>query len=98
MMCPDCKTLEIVRGLPGQVCEVCAAGLAAKRPKDDPINPPHYKGDYVMRIVEDFNLGFCLGNVAKYILRADSKAQLEDLKKARWYLDREISNREKSQQ
>jgi hypothetical protein len=63
--------------------------------KLDPVNPPHYKGDYVMRIIEDFNLGFCLGNVVKYALRADGKgAPTEDLKKARWYLDREISNRE----
>lgn len=62
----------------------------------DPVNPPHYKGDYVMRIIEDFKLGFCLGNVCKYILRADEKAGLEDLKKARWYLEREISNQEKA--
>ena len=43
-----------------------------------------------MRIIEDFDLDFCLGNVIKYILRHKSKAGLEDLNKARWYLDREI--------
>lgn len=65
-------------------------------PAKDPINPDHYRGDTVMRIIEDFDLGFCLGNVIKYILRHATKAGLEDLKKARWYLDREISRREGS--
>jgi len=56
----------------------------------DPINPAHYQGDYVMRIIEDFKLGFCLGNVIKYVLRAENKNGVECLKKARWYLDRKI--------
>lgn len=60
----------------------------------DPISPAHYRGDAVMRIIEDFTLGFCLGNVVKYILRHSAKAGLEDLRKARWYLDREIANQE----
>lgn len=60
----------------------------------DPVNPSHYRGDYVMRIIEDFGLGFCLGKVVKYCLRARDKNGIEDLKKARWYLDREIQNRE----
>ncbi len=63
----------------------------------DSVNPAHYKGDFVMRIIEAFKLGFCLGNVVKYVLRADGKGvPIEDLKKARWYLDREITNRERS--
>ena len=64
---------------------------------NDAINPGHYQGDYVMRIIEDFGIdkSFCLGNVIKYILRHENKAGLEDLKKARWYLEREIANREK---
>jgi hypothetical protein len=65
----------------------------SKTPKD-PINPSHYRGDTVMRIIEDFDLGFCLGSVIKYILRHAAKAGLEDLKKARWYLDREIARQE----
>lgn len=59
----------------------------------DPINPKHYQGDYVMRVIEDFGLGFRLGNVVKYILRADNKGRLEDLRKAQWYLEREIQRR-----
>lgn len=62
--------------------------------KTDMVNhPPHYKkhpsGVEVIQITEHMN--FCLGNAVKYILRAEHKgAQLEDLKKARWYIDREI--------
>ncbi len=58
--------------------------------KQDAVNPSHYRGDLVMRIIETFGLGFTLGNVIKYILRHKDKAGLEDLRKARWYLDREI--------
>lgn len=60
----------------------------------DPVNPGHYKGDTVMRIIEQFGLGFCLGNVVKYVLREREKAGTEDLKKAAWYLNREIQQRE----
>lgn len=63
-------------------------------PQPDPIRPAHYKGDLVMRIIEKFKLGFRLANVVKYILRHKEKAGLEDLKKARWYLDREITAQE----
>jgi len=35
---------------------------------NDPVNPSHYKGDTVMRIIDELNLGVCLGNVVKYML------------------------------
>ena len=56
-------------------------------------HPIHYnKGNIeVIDIIEDWKLGFSLGNVIKYTLRADYKSnRLEDLKKAMWYLQREI--------
>lgn len=64
---------------------------------DNVNKPKHYNshpsGVEVIRITEHMN--FCLGNVIKYVLRADHKHDaIEDLKKARWYLDREISRRE----
>jgi hypothetical protein len=41
-------------------------------------------------------MSFNIGNVIKYVWRADEKGMpIEDLKKARWYLDREIQRREK---
>lgn len=62
----------------------------------DPVNSPsHYTwlgGIEVIQITE--HLGFSLGNVVKYVLRADHKGKpIEDLEKARWYLDREIARR-----
>lgn len=62
---------------------------------EDPVNSPeHYRWlpVEVIEITEHFN--FRLGNALKYIMRADHKGKpIEDLKKARWYLDREISRR-----
>ncbi len=65
-------------------------------------HPAHYGGEdnvyEAIKVIEAWNLGFCLGNSVKYIARAGLKDRakvIEDLKKARWYLDREISNLEK---
>ncbi len=67
-----------------------------KRSPDLVNQPPHYKsgGMEVIDVIEAFGLGFRLGNVTKYVLRAERKgAPLRDLEKARWYLDREIKKR-----
>lgn len=62
---------------------------------EDKINhPSHYTfGKYeVIDYIEDKGFGFHLGNVIKYVSRAGRKEdELEDLKKAKWYLDRKIS-------
>ena len=62
--------------------------------KSDPINhPAHYKvgGIETIDFIEAKNLGYNLGNVIKYITRADHKGnKLEDLRKAQWYLTRAI--------
>lgn len=59
-------------------------------------NPSHYTwlgGIEVIDITE--HLSFTLGNVVKYVLRADHKGKpIEDLRKAAWYLNREIARRE----
>ena len=48
-------------------------------------------GIEVIDIIESFELGFNLGNVVKYCLRAGKKEHtIDDLKKARWYLSRQI--------
>lgn len=54
----------------------------------------HYKVGNIeaIDVIEDWELGFSLGNAIKYIARAKHKGQeLEDLKKAVWYINREIS-------
>lgn len=60
----------------------------------DSVNhPEHYtKGIEVIDFIESWKLGFHDGNVVKYVTRAKHKGnELEDLKKARFYIDRLIS-------
>lgn len=65
----------------------------------DPVNnPKHYtshpSGVQCIEVVE--HMGFNLGNAIKYIWRCDLKSDaIEDLKKARFYIEREIAKREK---
>lgn len=65
-------------------------------------HPAHYGGENnpyeVIKVLYAWGLdkSFCLGNAVKYIARHDKKgASLEDLKKARWYLDEEIKQKER---
>ena len=62
--------------------------------KSDPVNnPAHYTAGGIETIdfIEAKNLDYRLGNVIKYITRADHKgSNLEDLRKAQWYLTRAI--------
>ena len=75
----DCGTLEGASGM------------------SDAINPDHYKSHpskiECIQITEHFN--FCRGNAIKYLWRAGEKGDaIEDLKKSRWYIDREIQRLE----
>lgn len=68
--------------------------VKAPAPAPDTVNhPAHYKtgGIETIDFIEAKNLNYHLGNVVKYITRADSKGnRKEDLLKAQWYLNREI--------
>ena len=83
--CPHCRTIEDM--------------IDASQKLHDAVNKPkHYTGHpsgiECIQITE--SMGFCLGNAVKYIWRADLKNDaIEDLRKARWYIDREIDKREK---
>jgi hypothetical protein len=95
----------------GEFDYVAESELALADPKPDPepqapetadsVNSPahytsHPSGVECIAITE--HMGFCLGNAVKYLWRADQKGSLiEDLKKARWYIDREISRREQEE-
>ena len=64
---------------------------------DNVNHPSHYGGEdnpyEAIKVIEAWNLGFCLGNAVKYISRAGKKDKFkttEDLEKAVWYLQREI--------
>jgi hypothetical protein len=63
-------------------------------------HPCHYGGDSIyeaIKVIEAWGLDFHLGNTVKYISRAGKKEvdkELQDLKKALWYLERKIKNLE----
>jgi hypothetical protein len=66
-------------------------------PAVDPVNhPPHYKtgGVETIDFIEAKDLNYRLGNVVKYVSRAGKKGDpIQDLEKAAWYLQREITAR-----
>jgi hypothetical protein len=65
-------------------------------PASDPINPSHYKQggieciEAIKAATGDGFVGYVWGNVLKYLWRWPKKGGIDDLKKARWYLDRLI--------
>lgn len=65
-------------------------------------HPSHYRKDTgfeAIDVIEAWKLGFNLGNTIKYISRngiKDPDKIIEDLEKARWYIDREIQNLRKA--
>ena len=54
----------------------------------------HYKKSQIepLAVIESYGLGFCLGNVIKYVLRHPHKGGVDDLHKAVWYLAYNITN------
>jgi hypothetical protein len=67
-------------------------------------HPTHYGGAdnpyEAIKVIEAWELNFCLGNAVKYISRAGKKDRsktAEDLEKAIWYLNRELNKTKKSE-
>jgi hypothetical protein len=76
--------------------ELKAINLLFPKAKEDMVNhPPHYTvgGIETIDFIEAKDLNYRLGNVIKYIVRSSKKYSdpLQDLQKARWYLNREIA-------
>ena len=68
--------------------------------KEQVNHPEHYGGEgntyEAINIIESYDMNFNLGNVIKYTLRAGKKSDgIEDLRKAVWYLNREIERQTK---
>ena len=66
-------------------------------------HPSHYGGEEnvyeAIKVIESWDLDFHLGNTVKYISRAgkkDTDKELQDLRKAQWYLERNFTNLENS--
>ena len=67
--------------------------------KENVNHPSHYGGENnpyeAIKVIEAWELGFHLGNVVKYLSRAgkkDPSKTLEDIQKAKWYLDRYLED------
>lgn len=75
--------------------------LDVKLSENDNVNHPSHYTDgkiEVIDFIEDKKLNYHRGNVVKYVSRAgkkDPSKEIEDLKKAQWYLNREIQRLEK---
>lgn len=103
--CPEClpkyskvpkKKEETVQTIAETVLKAIEEPEVKVTPKEEDVinHPSHYtRGNIeVIDFIEDQQLPYHLGNVIKYIARAGHKGdKLEDLKKARWYLDRYIN-------
>lgn len=98
ILCSGCRTVSHYDKGPRDVDPF--AGLDPREEpcaKEDNVNnPSHYESGHgmeVIDVIEEFDLGFPLGNAVKYILRAGKKNdEIEDLKKAIWYIERHIKN------
>ena len=87
--CPDDTALEFL--------EKVNKGLKGLAQREAVNHPPHYNTGKIEVIdaIEDWKLDFNAGNVVKYVARHKYKKNpVEDLKKARWYLDRLIERTE----
>jgi hypothetical protein len=82
---------------------VCGANVFCECPpiKVEQVNHPnHYGGEdnpyEAIKVIDAWDLGFSLGNTVKYISRAGKKdKELQDLKKALWYLQHHIETLDK---
>jgi hypothetical protein len=95
-------TKVVKRGRPRQIPSTLVpnAVMSMAVYADDKVNSPsHYKvgGIETIDFIEAKQLDYHLGNVVKYISRAEFKdTKLENLKKAQWYLDRAVENLSKT--
>ncbi len=87
--------LTMGRGRAMQRMKTIAVGISDSPMRDMVNHPAHYKvgGIETIDFIEAKKLSYNLGNVVKYITRADHKGSKRiDLEKARWYLNRELEN------
>jgi hypothetical protein len=91
-----CKK-EMEKRLKWQLSEMISVpeAITMVEPQPDPVNhPAHYKvgGIETIDFIEAKKLNYNMGNAVKYISRADHKGnRLQDLEKAKWYIDRELA-------
>jgi hypothetical protein len=97
MFCTICNN-EIEKSMEGfyidndVVCDCCYAESCALKNNDEVNHPKHYNQGKIETIDYIEGMGYIEGNIIKYVSRYKHKNGLEDLKKAKWYLDRLIKN------
>ena len=100
VICKVCKQEYIInksalnREMDGENFYICPTCRLYDDKKEDNINPDHYgnSGIDVIDFCQANNLDFMQGNVIKYVFRYKNKNGLEDLEKAKEYIDRMIEN------
>ncbi len=66
--------------------------------EQDKINPSYYRKNIeVTDFIIEYGMDFLEGNIIKYVTRYKDKNGIEDLKKAKWYLDKLIKQKEKNE-
>tara|TARA_R110000824_G_scaffold95966_2_gene230277 strand:- start:1414 stop:1623 length:210 start_codon:yes stop_codon:yes gene_type:complete len=66
--------------------------------EQDKINPSYYRKNIeVTDFIIEYDMNFLEGNIIKYVTRYKDKNGIEDLKKAKWYLDKLIKQKEKNE-
>ena len=92
--CPNCGSKQLTVAQGEIYCNSCYHIVGGFTEPDLVNHPPHYtfyNGIEVIQLTEQMN--FNRGNAVKYICRAglkDDSPEIQDLEKARWYIDREI--------
>jgi len=97
LKCDTCSNTLLISTADGStVCAVCnKVSYVGGRTQyvEEVSSPAHYNQGKVEVIdaIESWGLDFCLGNVVKYVARAEHKGErAKDLKKALWYLERVV--------
>ncbi len=66
--------------------------------EQEKINPSYYRKNIeVTDFIIEYDMNFLEGNIIKYVTRYKDKNGIEDLKKAKWYLDKLIKQKEKNE-
>lgn len=93
-VCILCKGIGTILTIGNTFASCTVCGKKEVEVKEAINHPLHYGGDVVyeaIKVIEAWGLDFCIGNAVKYLSRAKHKGnELEDLRKARWYLNRKI--------
>ena len=100
VICKVCKQEYIInksalnREMDGESFYICPTCRLYGTEEKNNIKPDHYRGSEidVIDFCQANNLDFMQGNVIKYVFRYKNKNGLEDLEKAKEYIDRMIEN------